>query len=170
MVRFFGELTKTRIDIRKFTEALSSEFDDKIRESARAWLNAATVRIPAWSGASLGTFRKLADAASFSLNISPTPNGLRLGLGTAVGANESTGKITDNPKEGLWFFEYSTTLRHLIYNEFNNANIKPDPGLFSKLRHEGPYDFQEKGESAFNDVARTVRLPSVKLKKKTRTF
>lgn len=168
-MKFSATFTKPRIDLRKFRSELDDVMQDRIREAARAWLGAATVRVPAWSGASLGTFRKLASAASFSLSIGSTAQGSARGLGVGAGVSVSTGKITDDPAKGLWTFEYSTTLRHLIYNEYNNANITPDPGLFAKLKNPGPYGFQFDGGIAAEQVLRNVLLPPIPLKLTSRT-
>lgn len=168
-MKFKATFQKPRIDLRRFKDDLDDLMKDKIREAARAWLGAATVRVPAWSGASLGTFRKLASAASFSLNINPTAQGSARGLGIGAGVSRSSGKITDSPDKGTWTFEYSTTLAHLIYNEYNNANLSPDPGLFSQLKRPGPYYFQIEGEIAAEAVMRGARLPEITIKTTPRT-
>jgi hypothetical protein len=96
----------------------------------------------------------LASEAEFSLSASPragVPDRVSLGL------NNSTGDIVVEDSSAR--FTYATSLAHLIYNEFNNANISPDPTLFAKLLRPGPYKFQEKGREAFLKEAQTVRLP-----------
>ena len=62
--------------------------------------------------------------------------------------------------KGTYRFHYATTLEHLIYNELNNANVDPDPGLLYRLKQPGPYRFQEAGAKAFRQFAGKVRLPS----------
>lgn len=132
---------------------------ERLKEAAIAWLNAATAPIPVWSGAALGTFSDLASEVNFSLNISPTQFGRAAGLGPAVGRAQSTGTFGGDEKRGDFYFEYTTSLDHLIFNEFNNANVTYDPNIFSGLRHPTPYRFQEKGRVAFDTVVRRIRLP-----------
>jgi hypothetical protein len=132
---------------------------DLLGQAIAAWLAAATAPIPAWSGASLGTFSKLAAEVGFHLGIAATPNGLRGGLGAGAGAATSTGSVDINASKGVYTFEYSTTLRHLIFNEYKNANVTPDPAVFSRLKRPGPYQFQEKGAEAFLQVAKEAALP-----------
>jgi hypothetical protein len=130
-----------------------------LKKAAIAWLAAATAPIPAWSGASLGTFSELAQEVGFSLSINPTPNGRRLGLGPGAGAAASSGRFSGDIRRGLYFFEYSTNLEHLVFNEFQNANLGGDPKVFSQLKRPGPYRFQEKATSAFLGVVSGVTLP-----------
>jgi hypothetical protein len=138
------------------TELLMS---DLLGQAIAAWLEAATAPIPAWSGASLGTFSKLAAEVGFHLGIAATPNGIRGGMGPGAGAAASTGTVEISASKGAYTFEYSTTLRHLIFNEYKNANVTPDPAVFSRLKRPGPYQFQEKGAEAFRAVAKEATLP-----------
>lgn len=103
----------------------------------------------------MATFQPLASKIGMTLAISPTVKrgGLNMGL------NNATGEFIADADKGKFEFTYSTTLAHLIYNEFNNANISPDPGLYSQLINPGPYRFQEKGLEAFQRVAADARLP-----------
>ncbi len=147
-----------RISFPKYRDALRQTLTEGITEAAFLWLNATTAEIPSWSGASRATFLKLATAIGFSVDIavSSTSRFDRTGLGQS----RSTGGIDiDKASEGLVSFNYGTTLEHLIYNEFNNANISPDPTLFGKLLKPGPYAFQEKGQKAFEQVASGLSLP-----------
>jgi hypothetical protein len=130
-----------------------------LKRAAIAWLSAATAPIPTWSGASLGTFSELAAEVGFTLSINPTANGRRLGLGPGAGAAASTGRFGGSIRRGVFTFEYTTSLEHLIFNEFNNANVVIDPKVFSSLKHPGPYMFQQKGLAAFIESVKTVELP-----------
>ena len=49
------------------------------------------------------------------------------------GRRASDGGLEIDRSKGTYHFHYATTLEHLIYNEFNNANITPDPGIFYRL-------------------------------------
>ena len=57
--------------------------------------------------------------------------------------------------------EYRTWLPWLIWNEYHNANVDPDPGLFGRLLKPGPYNFQVKGYEAFKQFSQAVDLPAV---------
>jgi len=144
-----------RVDFAKYRARLQEVLGEAIVQAAFEWLGATTAAIPVWSGASLATFQPLASAIGFSLSVQPTAFTNRVGLGL----NNAVGEINTDTSKGLFTFTYSTTLEHLIYNEFNNANISPDPSLFARLLNPGPYKFQEKGLAAFKRVAADVRLP-----------
>lgn len=145
-----------RVDFGKYRRALQDTIGDALGQAAFEWLGATTAAIPVWSGASLATFLPLASQIGLSLSVSPVTRS----SGISLGLNNATGNVTADPDRGVYKFEYSTTLAHLIFNEFNNANISPDPGLFSKLINPGPYEFQKKGQEAFKKVADDVRLPA----------
>ena len=48
---------------------------------------------------------------------------------------ESQGKLNLNEPPGHYTFTYQTSLPHLIWNEYHNANTDPDP---TKWTHRPP--------------------------------
>jgi len=78
-----------------------------------------------------------------------------------MGVTQSDGKLTADKQTGEYTFTYSTTLPWLIWNEYHNANVEPDPTLFYRLIDPGPYNFQAVGARAFLRSADSVALPSV---------
>jgi hypothetical protein len=128
-----------------------------IAQGLMEWLEAVLAEIPVWSGASRATFAKLASHISYSIPISPTAID-RTGIGEASGDGEM---VTDK-ETGEYTFSYSTSLPWLIWNEYHNANVEPDPTLFYRVIKEGPYNFQAVGARAFLRFADTVALPPVK--------
>ena len=159
MLKFTGTIQKPGIDVRAWKTRVITEMREQLKETARAWLEAAMAPIPTWSGASLGTFSELASEVEFSYSISPTSLGRTIGLGPAEGAARSSGVFGGDEQRGEFFFEYTTTLEHLIFNEFNNANTTFDPNIFHGLRSPGPYRFQEKGNAAANVALQNTHLP-----------
>jgi len=78
-------------------------------------------------------------------------------LGPSGGEQASYAKLTK--ANGACILEYGTSLWHLIYNEYNNANLNPEAGrLFARLHRPGPYNFQTIGGEAFQGYAQTVEL------------
>jgi hypothetical protein len=132
-----------------------------------AWLEAVLAEIPVWSGASRATFVKLATAISYSLPVAPAAVNAAHGLfttridRTGKGSAQSEGELTASKETGEYTFTYSTTLPWLIWNEYHNANVEPDPTLFYRLIKPGPYNFQAIGARAFLRVADKVDLPPV---------
>jgi hypothetical protein len=155
-----------RVNFSAYRQLLQEQFAEHIAEAARIWLETVLPEIPIWSGASIATFFELASQASFALSAGPVagaPNRVSLGLENA------TGDIVADAAAGQFTFEYATTLAHLIYNEFHNANLTPDSTLFSRLLTPGPYHFQEKGRQAFEQFASGVTLPDPVFRLKTLT-
>lgn len=145
-----------RIDFSAYRKALQERLGDMLALAAFEWLAATTATIPVWSGASMATFQPLASQISFNLSINPVSFADRISLGLS----NATGTFVADAASGKFEFSYSTSLAHLIYNEFNNANISPDPTLFARLIKPGPYQFQIKGADAFRKVAQDVELPA----------
>ena len=159
MIKVSAVYQVPKINITAYKRVLNDNFSKAIADAARVWLQATTVEIPVWSGASLATFVKLASDAGFSLGgLSPVFNApSRIGLGLSA----SQGSLEGNNANATFKFTYSTSLRHLIFNEFNNANSSPDSTLFGTLKNPGPYRFQQKGKAAVLPLLRGLRLPNL---------
>jgi hypothetical protein len=134
-----------QINVEGYKEALNQQMFDAVLHGAFAYLDAVTQIVPVWSGASRATFLQLAREVGYPLVVSgqaQAPSRVPLGIA------ESTGDFSNDPN-GIVKFIYATTLKHLVYNEYNNANETPDDTLFAKLNQPGPYHFQEAGKQAF---------------------
>ena len=153
-MKFKGTLRSFRINLQAYKKAMHRHLADEIAHVAFLWLNAVLMEIPVWSGASHATFLRLAREVGYQLSVQPKVVS-RIGYGQRHG----DGEVTADPEKGEYTFRYETTLSHLIHNEFHNANSTPDPTLFHRLRKPGPYHFQRVGLKAFEDFAKTVRLP-----------
>ena len=154
-MRFKGTLKAPTVSMESYKRTLHEHLSDAIAHAAFEWLGAVLAEIPVWSGASHATFLQLSREVGYALAISPTVRSRE-----SYGASHGDGEIVADKDSQQYTFTYETTLPHLIYNEFNNANITPDPTLLGKLKKPGPYHFQERGVKAFQGFAATVRLPS----------
>lgn len=141
-----------------YIKALHKHMEVVLAESLMYWLEAVLQEIPVWSGASQATFVKLAAHIQFGIPIVPVAID-RQWQGMSHSDSEYN---SGRPSRGRYTFKYSTTLPWLIWNEYNNANVTPDPTLFSRVHKEGPYNFQVKGAKAFLTYADTVGLPSLR--------
>lgn len=157
-MRFRGTLRAVRFDLSDYQRALHAHMVREIQDAAKAWLQAALSPIPVWSGASVATFLKLSATVSFPLGVSPQAG---VSGRIALGRRESDGELNLG-EGGEYTFRYETELAHLIWNEFHNANINPDPTLFGRLLNPGPYEFQAAGLRVFLKLAGGARLPDVR--------
>lgn len=164
-MRFVGLLTAPRLDP-GHKERIKEELEKFLVRAATAWLNAVTGIVPVWSGASQSTFKPLADRIGYNLNIIPMWRGCGRNLPRrsrlSIGRGDGDGGLEIDEKRGRYFFFYSTTLRHLIFNEFN-SNPHADPAVFANLIQPIPYKFQLAGQKAFEGVAQFARLPRPKI-------
>ena len=142
-MRFRGTFELLSFDLNSYHERLDAYFEREVLEGARRFLGVATTNIPVWSGASLGTFKPLAREANYPILLSSQP-----GARNSSPPPTSVGEIVTDKRRGLYSFEYSTDLAHLVFNEFHNANITPDATLFGRLLTPGPYGAMAKGQQA----------------------
>jgi hypothetical protein len=156
-MKFTAQFSTPRIDVMGYAKALDAHMSEMIAQGLTVWLEAVLAEIPVWSGASRATFTKLASAISYSIPIDPVAVD-RTGRGMA---SSDGGMVTDKAT-GEYTFSYSTTLPWLIWNEYHNANVDPDPSLFYRVLKEGPYNFQVVGARAFLRFADNVDLLPVK--------
>jgi len=145
-----------RLNLAAYRATAHEGLVDTLTQAAFEWVTTATSKIPVWSGASWATFLHVSREIGFQLAITPKSNAPRR---VSLGLSNSAGELETDSATGRYFLHYSTKLPHLVWNEFHNANIDPDPGLLSQLIDPGPYHFQEAAKEAFMRVARTVRLP-----------
>ena len=151
-MKWKGTLRAPRLDLTAYRKKLHEHLSQQTIEAAKKWFDGAIMShpIPVWSGASRATFRKLADQVGYSLPISPV-----VASRIPLGEGASQGHLTLNLQKGKYTVHYSTTLKHLVFNEYNNANAH---GFH--LKNPGPYNFQVKGQAAFEAYASTIRLYS----------
>jgi hypothetical protein len=154
-MKWKATLRVPRFQKSRYRQVLHEYLSEEITKAAFVWLTAVLEEIPVWSGASHATFLHLSREVGYQLVINP-----KVISRISYGQSHGGGEITADPAKGLYTFSYETSLEHLIYNEFNNANIAPDPDLFYRLIRPGPYMFQKKGFAALQSVAKGVRLPS----------
>jgi hypothetical protein len=145
--------TKAAItELNKYT----SEF---VRIGGIKWIEATVIAIiPTWSGASRATFKKLASDLGTSVPIGPQRSKKNR---QSLGENNSQGSGFFTGSNGQHYFVYRTQLRYLIYNEFNRATKGPPPQPFSDNVRNTPYHFQDKGDQAWKEYARSFDPPSV---------
>lgn len=154
-----------RVNRARYQQTLHEMLSEVLVQAAFKWLatvitESTAVGLPVWSAASIATFSPLASYVGMGLALAPAgdaPDRVQLGL-----ANGEATFHAGDETPGLYTFSYSTTLPHLIINEYYNANtfINPNTGApYFHLHHPGPYRFQEKAERAFRDFAAQVELP-----------
>ena len=156
-MKFDARLLAPRLNLDAYRKILHQHMLETIAQALNLWLETVLMEIPGWSGASRATFMKLAQAISYDIPIAP-----RVQSRIGTGVDESAGRLETD--KGRYVLHYSTTLPWLIWNEYNNANVDPDPTKWpppAELVKPGPYNFQMKGSLAFLRFASTVDLPPV---------
>ncbi|MCP4896250.1 MAG: hypothetical protein GY906_04675 [bacterium] len=163
-MRFRANLNK--LTLVKGQERLVDDYiEDRIKEAARIWLDAALAIVPAWSGASRATFQALASAVDYHVSIDVAGDAPdRIGLGRLY----SQGGVR-RLKQGSWEFYYETQLRYLVANETKTVAPRTE-GLRGTMKTPTPFKFREAGFKAVREYAKTLAnepvTPIKKLRKK----
>lgn len=144
-----------KLDVNAYKIAVTEHLEGCIKEAAKLWLNVTVASlIPSWSNASRATFEELARAVGVSIRYGPQlsrKDRKPLGLSTGTGGYEAS--------DGIASFWYTSTLRYLAFNDQNTATPGPPPRPFTHLTNPTPYNFTDAGRQAFEEYAKTVRLP-----------
>ena len=144
-MKFTGTLVAPRIDLAKYRKVFDKHLRETIAQALMEWLEATVLaEVPVWSGASRATFLQLARNIEYNIPIFPVAPS-RVGRGMS----ESNGSLETDEAKGRYVFKYQTTLPWLIINEYFDAT---QWGFH--LKKPGPYDFQNKGQAAFQRVCR----------------
>jgi hypothetical protein len=162
-MRLSAQFQVPRVNISRYRQALHEHLSEALAQAGTAWLQAtATEIVPVWSAASRATFSPLASYVGYVLSLSPVadaPNRIQLGIDNGQATFEA------DRDSGVYSFSYSTTLPHLIINEYFNANTFIDPltgRQYFHLKNPGPYHFQEAGRRAFERfAANDIQLPDL---------
>jgi hypothetical protein len=160
-MKFKGSFKAPKLRVKAYQKVLHDYLAEVIAKAAFEWLGAVLPHVPVWSGASAATFLPLARRVGYQLTIQPLlyARRSRVDLGLSH-ANADMSVATDGSRAT---FTYSTTLAHLIWNEYHNANVDPDPTKWpppNELVEPGPYHFQDAGAKKFKQFADDVMLPS----------
>jgi hypothetical protein len=151
-MKFKGTFRAMKFDLDGYRRAVDKHLRETIAMALMEWLEATVLaEIPVWSGASRATFLAVARHIQYSIPIFSVAPVNRVGQGMA----ESVGELETDSAKGRYVFKYSTTLPWLIVNEYFDAT---QWGF--NLKKPGPYNFQLKGQLAFESFAANVRLPN----------
>jgi len=124
------------------------------------WINFViySVGIPTWSGASRATFSKLASELGTTVPMGPrggNKSRVSEGLASAVGSG-----VIEDKNTYYAGFKHTTSLGHLVYNEFNAPSPGPYPQPYSTKVTNTPYFFGARGAAYWSALASKIRLPN----------
>ncbi len=159
-MKFTAKFQLPELNLRKFKQQLDRELTDLLIESAIAWLQAGSFKVPVWSGAARSTFLDLASRVNFSIGISPVSTAPDR---RSLGRSQGTGELKIDKKRGIYGFVYATTLDHLIENELGVSSL---PNLITPT----PYNFRAAALRAWEQVAIKSSLPGLVVTAKGKVF
>jgi hypothetical protein len=161
MLKMKAKIQAPRLDISKYNTVLEKAARELLAQAVFEYVVTAQAVIPVWTGASITTFTDLAGLVGLPLVVNPT----RSAAARPNLVNKMQAKARARSKGelhiggGQYSFSYQTSLPHLVYNEYHNANIERPPELFSELKNPGPYNFQQHTKAAVSVVLKQFVLP-----------
>jgi len=158
-MKFKPDYYSAQFNLAGYKKILDKQMRELIARGLAAWLEAVVAEVPVWSGASRATFLKVASQIDYPVPVDGRAPGRDR---TAIGQAESKGELVADIESGLYTFIYGTNLPWLIWNEYHDATVEPDPikGCTLPLLKPGPYQFQVKGMAAFLHNTGDASLPS----------
>jgi hypothetical protein len=161
MLKMRAKLQSPRFDQSRYQVILEALARENLAKAIFEYIVTVQTIIPVWTGASQTTFTDLARLIGAPLVV--TASGTAASRPNLVAKNQAKAKADSGADlkigNGVFSFSYFTSLPHLVYNEYNNANTDRPPELFSQLKNPGPYDFQGQTKSAVLVILREFVLP-----------
>jgi len=156
MFQIKGQFVQLGIEIERYSKSLDAAISAQIRQAAREWLKAVILKVPIWTGTSMGSLQPL--GAYLKVKVPDHYVAVRKGYGPSVGrANQ---EFSFSRKGYVWTFSFTEEVAHYLVNEYFNANL-----LGYKLITPGPYGSFYAGEVAFENYINEYlakRVPNLK--------
>ncbi len=164
MARISSKYLKVSLNVDKITKRILTRVENAVTAGAKAWVRSALDNIPVYSGASMASLDKIANAIGVNLGVFSTTNA-RIRLGPAEvrkrqqqGRDESTGELRKT-KTTISFF-YATRLPWLVANELGERDE-----VSGNLIKPIPYNFREKGNAiAGQEILRKLKGRTIDLR------
>lgn len=147
-----ARFSKLGIDTGRYTKTLDTNMQEQIRQGAREWLRAVILKVPIWTGTSMGSLRPL--GAYLRVAVPSNYEVVRKGYGPSVG--KALQEFKFDKKDHIYTFSFTEEVPHYLVNEYFNAN---EQGFH--LRNPGPYRSFAAGEKAFINYINTYLVKRV---------
>ena len=145
-MKFTGKFVGIKLDRQAYLVFLQEYLQKKLFEVTNVWLNAATGRVPVWSGMAKGSLLVLANLVDSTLLITP-----RRGIKSKIALGEIMGTaIPDWETPGRALITISTEVPHYVLQEFQNVGVSKS----------APWLSFEAGAAAYKVAVQTVKLPA----------
>jgi hypothetical protein len=141
MLRIKARFAKLSLATNKYTATLDRNIQVQLRQGARAWLKAVILKVPIWTGTSMGSLQPL--GAYLRVAVPNNYKVVRSGYGPSVGKASQEFKFERNGN--VWSFSFTEEVPHYLVNEYYNVNAS---GHFHLIT-PGPYHSFAAGENAF---------------------
>ena len=146
-MKFRGTFTTIKVNIPGYIGTLDNFIQDKFEEAARRWVEAATGRVPIWSGMARASLRPITKLVNGIIILSPLQAKSRIPQGERLG---NASLIARFPKYELTI---STTVEHFVIQDEHRVRRGGSPSA--------PWKSFDAGNAAFRALLSEIVIPPV---------
>ena len=150
MLKTSGYITTASINMGSFKRQFHKEMIENLKKSTRAWLSAATGKVPVWSGMALASLFEVYATIGGGLIITP-----RSGVKSRIAQGLSLGSAQIKHGPNIYSILIKTSVPHYVLQDEQNVGVSPS----------APWQSFPAGLAAARTVIPTVSGPKLKIKR-----
>ena len=150
MLKTSGYITTASINMGDFKRQFHKEMVDNLKAATKAWLSAATGKVPVWSGMALASLFEVYATIGGGLVITP-----RSGVKSRVAQGMSLGSAQVEHGPDIYSILIKTSVKHYVLQEEQDVGISPS----------APWQSFPAGIAAASAVTPAVSGPKLKIKR-----
>lgn len=147
MPEFKGSFAKIKLDVPAYIQSLDSSMQIVLEQAAREWVEAASGKVPVWSGMSRASLRPITRLANTTIVISPLQAKSRIPEGERLGEASLIASFPD------YRLTITTSVPHYVIQDDHRVRRGGSP--------TAPWKSFEAGDAAFRNFIRNVPLPPI---------
>ena len=155
MPKSSGYITTGHIDIFQFERQFKQEMTLNLHKVVRAWLAAATGKVPIWSGMAMGSLLNVSETVNGGLIITP-----RTGIRSRIGLGRSLGSADARYGPGEYSMIIKSSVPHYVVQDVTDVGVS----------QSAPWMSFPTGMAAARKAALNIRINGPKIKTKRITF
>ncbi len=118
MPKLSGYITTGHINTGQFERQFKQEMTFNLHKVVRAWLMAATGRVPIWSGMAMGSLLEVSETVNGGLIVTP-----RTGIKSRIGLGRSLGSADAEYGPSIYSMIIKSSVKHYVEQDVTNVGV-----------------------------------------------
>lgn len=118
MIKAKGYVTLGTIDIKQFKKQFKQEMTLNLHKVVKAWLMAATGKVPIWSGMAMGSLLEVSETVNGGLIITP-----KTGIKSRIELGRSLGSVDAKYGPRIYSMIIKSSVPHYVVQDMTNVGI-----------------------------------------------